>query len=245
MLITDIKDIKTQFSPELIITADGSHSLYIKDLDEPYHSFHGAIQESKHVFIEAGLKTLFLNPPLRLEKGIVPKINILEIGLGTGLNALLSILETKKLPLTINYTCIEPFPIDIELAKQLNYLELLNENGNYNSIFNNIHNCDWEKDIAISKNFNLHKIKNKLQEVSFTKTFDLVYFDAFGPPTQPEMWTEEIFQKIYTATNLKGILVTYCAKGVVKRTLKKVGFTVETLPGPARKREMLRALKSC
>jgi tRNA U34 5-methylaminomethyl-2-thiouridine-forming methyltransferase MnmC len=225
---------------EIIKTADGSHSLYVKDLDEHYHSIHGAIQEGLHVFIEMGLKA----SALRLSKGEenVSTINILEIGLGTGLNVFLTYLEILKNPLSIHYTALEAFPLENEIINELNYIELLGA-AQHQKNFDQIHSCEWNKNIELTKNFTLHKIKNTLQEVKFENIFDIIYFDAFGPRVQPEMWTEEIFAKIYSATKLNGFLVTYCAKGEVKRTLKKVGFTVETLQGPPGKREMVRAVR--
>ncbi len=224
----------------LIKTEDGSHSLYVKELNEHYHSIHGAIQESKHVFINAGLQQSISKSP--------SSISILEIGLGTGLNALLTFIESQKNIRTIHYTALEAFPIGIELVKELNYPELLatcelNNEASLRSVFNTLHSCEWQKEIAISENFIFQKIKNTLQKAEFINTYDLIYFDAFGPPVQPEMWTEELFSKIFSATNSNGILVTYCAKGEVKRTLKKVGFTVESIPGPPGKREMIRGNK--
>lgn len=225
----------------LIKTEDGSHSLYVKELNEHYHSIHGAIQESKHVFINAGLKHIFSKK--------TSSISILEIGLGTGLNALLTFIESKQFIKTINYTALEAFPIGIELAQELNYPELLtssemNNKVFFRSVFNLIHTSQWEKEIAISDQLIFSKIKNTLQKVKFANTYDLIYFDAFGPPVQPEMWTEELFTKLFASTKPNGILVTYCAKGEVKRTLKKVGFTVESLEGPPGKREMVRATRN-
>ena len=248
----------------IIKTADGSHSLYVNDLDEHYHSIHGAIAEAMHVFIKNGLQYLY-------DKRYA-EINILEIGLGTGLNALLTSIESEKLNIKINYTALEAYPLSMELINELNYIEQIgvgeksqaelgsgsasandqiekqvrddSQNRNVSDAFHLIHSSAWEKDIAFSKNFSLHKIQNTLQEIKFNKTFDLIYFDAFGPRVQPEMWTEDVFSKIYNATNENGCLVTYCAKGEVKRTLKKVGYTVETLPGPPRKREMVRGTKT-
>ena len=225
---------------KIIKTADGSHSLYVKDLDEHYHSIHGAIQESLHVFIEAGLKYVSLQTN--------SVINILEIGFGTGLNALLTYIEAEKLNIKINYTSLEAYPLSTDLVNELNYAELLTDFSNkefaLQNIFQKLHTCDWGNDNLLSKNFTLRKIKNRLQEINFEHTFDLIYFDAFGPRVQPEMWAEGLFEKIIAATNPNGCLVTYCAKGEVKRTLKKVGFVVETLPGPPRKREMVRGIKS-
>lgn len=227
-------------SRELITTADGSHSLYVKDLDEHYHSIHGAIQEAQHVFIKTGIQHLVSQN--------YSSISILEIGFGTGLNTLLSYLEAEKLNIKVNYTSLEAYPLDIKIINQLNYVDLISKIENKSSeevldAFRLIHAVDWEKETKLSENFSLLKIKNTLQEIKFSSAFDLIFFDAFGPRVQPEMWTEELFSKIYAATNPKGCLVTYCAKGEVKRTLKKVGFTVETLPGPPRKREMVRAGK--
>lgn len=225
---------------ELITTADGSHSLYVKDMDEHYHSIHGAIQEAQHVFMKMGILHV-------VSKGL-KTINILEIGFGTGLNTLLSYLESEKLNVKFNYTSLEAFPLSAEIVSQLNYVELISKiestsESDLKEMFQSIHKADWEKEIELSKNFILLKFKATLQEIKFTSTFDLIFFDAFGPRVQPEMWTEELFTKIYATTNPKGCLVTYCAKGEVKRTLKKVGFTVETLPGPPRKREMVRGTK--
>jgi tRNA U34 5-methylaminomethyl-2-thiouridine-forming methyltransferase MnmC len=226
--------------PTLIQTADGSHSLYLKELDEHYHSIHGAIQEGKHVFIETGLKKIPL-PYHKTEEG-KSTIDILEIGLGTGLNAFLTYLERANITAQINYTALEAYPLNSEIIAQLNYLELLSAKQ-HQTLFNKIHECSWEQLNQLDVNFYIHKIKNTLQQVVFSKQFDIIYFDAFGPRVQPEMWTEDIFTKIYSATKPNGFIVTYCAKGEVKRTLKKVGFTVESLPGPPRKREMVRATK--
>lgn len=245
---------------ELITTADGSHSLYVKELDEHYHSIHGAIQEAQHVFIKTGIQHLVSQN--------YSTISILEIGFGTGLNTLLSFLEAEKLNVKLDYTSLEAFPLDTEIVSRLNYVELIskidsgissvhtstplsvteqsdisNHENKIKNIFQQLHSCEWEKKTELSKNFSLLKIKNTLQEIKFSSNFDLIFFDAFGPRVQPEMWTEEVFSKIYASTNPKGCLVTYCAKGEVKRTLKKVGYIVETLPGPPRKREMVRAMK--
>ena len=217
----------------IIKTADGSDSLFVKDLNEHYHSTHGAIQESRHVYIDAGLKYISSNNN---------SINILEIGFGTGLNALLTSIEAEGLKLKINYTTLEAYPLDIEIINKLNYADCVS-GENQKEIFTSIHTCEWEKSIPISPFFNLHKIKNALQEIEFTDTYNLIYFDAFAPNVQPEMWTEEVFTKLYSVLKPNGSIVTYCAKGEVKRTLKKVGFEVESLPGPPGKREMVRGNK--
>ena len=217
----------------IIKTADGSDSLFVKDLNEHYHSTHGAIQESRHVYIDAGLKYISSNNN---------SINILEIGFGTGLNALLTSIEAEKLKLNINYSTLEAYPLDMEIINKLNYADCVS-GENQKEIFTTIHTCEWEKCIPISPFFNLHKIKNTLQEIEFTDTYNLIYFDAFAPNVQPEMWTEEVFTKLYSVLKPNGSIVTYCAKGEVKRTLKKVGFEVESLPGPPGKREMVRGNK--
>ena len=227
-------------SIEIIKTADGSHSLYVKELNEHYHSIHGAIQESKHVFIEAGLNYfLKINPK---------NISILEIGFGTGLNTFLTYLKSTEINMPIHYTSLEAFPISMELVNELNYADLLSDskidNSSLKNTFKSIHTCIWENDNLLSDNFTLKKINKTLQKIIFNDTFDIIYFDAFGPRVQPELWTEEIFRKIYNNTSTKGVLVTYCAKGEVKRTLKKIGFTIESLQGPPGKREMLRAVKN-
>ncbi|MEO6904561.1 MAG: tRNA (5-methylaminomethyl-2-thiouridine)(34)-methyltransferase MnmD [Bacteroidia bacterium] len=228
--------------PEVIVTKDGSHSLYIKALGEHYHSINGAIQESMHIFINAGLRYI-------LEDKInnSPKINILEIGLGTGLNALLTFAEAQNLNISINYSALEAYPIHKELVDQLNYATLLNaidkNNVDLNLIFQRIHSSEWEKQILFSDNFSFHKIKDKLQTANFDEQYNVIYFDAFAPSVQPEMWTEEVFIKLFSALDKKGILVTYCAKGEVKRILKKIGFNIDSLQGPPGKREMVRAIK--
>lgn len=221
---------------KVIQTGDGSHSLYVEALNEHYHSVHGAIQESRHVFIEAGLKYV----PAK-------KISILEVGLGTGLNVLLTIMENQTLKKEIVYTALEAYPVEPELVHLLNYPDLL-MNSSYTkerlqTLFNSIHMCEWGKKIEIEPLFQLNKIKTKLQEVLLRDEFDLLYFDAFGPTAQPEMWTEDVFLKLWESLKVGAVMVTYCAKGNVKRSLKKIGFIVETLPGPPGKREMIRARK--
>lgn len=226
---------------KLITTSDGSHSLFVPELNETYHSRHGAIQESKHVFIEAGLKSE--------EVKTLPKskpTHILEIGFGTGLNAFLTYLEanTNTIKSPIHYTSLEAYPIDFELATQLNYPKLLNTNEYDTQSFKIMHDCPWEKVVAITSNFHLTKLQQKLEEANLPDNhFHLVYYDAFAPEKQAELWTEDIFTKIYACMQPKGVLTTYCAKGVVKRTLKKVGFEVVALPGPSGKREMTKVIK--
>ncbi len=217
---------------EFKITGDGSHTLYVEALDETYHSRHGAIQEALHVFINAGL-----NHFNKLE------LNVLEIGLGTGLNAFLTLLEAKKRNIEINYTAIEAFPLEEDIIKQLNYTEELNSTIDEEAVFDLIHRVEWERHQEITQEFKLNKVNVDLNHYHSKEVFDVIYFDAFGPNVQPEMWSEAIFNNMYNHLSKDGVLVTYCAKGSVKRTLKKVGFEVEALPGPPGKREMTRARK--
>ena len=218
---------------ELIITGDGSNTLFIPDFNEHYHSTFGAITESGVVFIDAGLKQVLRN---------LSEINLLEIGFGTGLNALLSFLEaTGK---TIHYTTIEAFPLDYSIIETLNFSDFLTLK-NAGAVFTSIHQAPWEKEHSISDHFFITKINSKIEEVALPEShFDLVYFDAFGPEVQPELWTEEIFIKIGNSMKKGGILTTYSAKGQIRRNLKGAGFDVEKLPGPPGKRHITRATKT-
>lgn len=219
---------------EIIFTADGSHSIYVPELNECYHSKFGALAESQHIFINTGFKAI---------PEYINKINILEIGLGTGLNALLTYDEAAKTGKQIYYTGIEFYPLEIEFIKQLNYTKTTNRNYS-GKIFLEIHEASWNKEVRISDFFSIEKINKKIEEYLPEKEkFDLIYFDAFGPEVQPELWTEDIFAKLAASIKLNGILVTYSTKGDVKRVLKKSGFTIEKLPGPPGKREILRAKK--
>ncbi len=218
---------------ELQKTADGSHTLFIPELNETYHSIHGAIQESQHVFIKNGLHYF----------SDKKTVNILEVGFGTGLNALLTLLDKQNLAQQVNYVSLEKFPLNLALIVQLNYTTQLKLNVAQTALFNQLHICEWNKLTPITNNFNLLKIEKDLADFQYETTFDIVYFDAFAPEKQAELWTAEIFSKIYDLLRPNGILVTYCAKGVVKRTIKSVGFQLETLPGPPGKREMIRAKK--
>ncbi len=214
------------------ITADGSHTLYVKDLNETYHSINGAIQESKHIFINAGFNYL--------KK---PQLKILEVGFGTGLNAFLTLLECIKTKTKIDYTTIETFPLANKIIEQLNYTTELKSILKETKLFHLLHQVAWERYQKITSNFQLNKIKVELNNYQTIEQFDLVYFDAFAPQVQPDMWTKSIFEKVYDLMSEGGILVTYCAKGSVKRTLIEVGFNIENLPGPPGKREITRARK--
>lgn len=215
------------------LTKDGSHTFYIKELDEYYHSIHGAIQESNTIFINAGLKAIDKT-----------EINIFEMGFGTGLNAFMTFLEAQQNKLKINYYTIEAYPISLEEAKLLNYHKELNAETE-REIFLKMHDCPWNESIKISENFILHKIKKEIENLKSNDlpSVDLIYFDAFAPSAQPQLWEKGILKLMYDILKSNGILTTYCAKGVFKRTLKEVGFEVESLPGPIGKREMTRAIK--
>ena len=219
---------------EFLKTGDGSTTIHLPDWDEQYHSKHGAIAEANHVFIATGLHHyLKLNP--------CTEISILEIGFGTGLNALLTLLEAEILKVKINYTGVEAYPISSDEVKGLNYAEQLNVPD---AIFQQLHDVSWEELVAINSNFSLKKNQLFFDKISEKDVFQLIYFDAFGARVQPELWTEEIFQIMFEALKTNGVLVTYAAKGSVRRAMQAVGFVVERLPGPPGKREMLRATKS-
>jgi len=216
---------------EIIQTSDGSTTIHLTDWDENYHSKHGAIQEAKHVFIKNGL-SLFSNQ----------SISILEIGFGTGLNAFISFLESKKLNLNIDYVGVEAYPISAEEVVAMNYVDELNALVAI-SIFSEMHSSEWDKKNILTNDFSLTKRKQFFEEIDDIAQFDLIYFDAFGYRVQPELWSTSIFQKMFTSLKPNGILVTYAARGVVKRSMIEVGFTVEKLVGPPGKREMFRATK--
>jgi len=221
--------------PILKTTSDGSHTLFLPELNEHYHSTFGALQEAKLVFIQNGLH--YLQPCLK-------EINLLEVGFGTGLNALLTVLEAKKQQRKINYVAIEPFPLQKEVINTLNFPEQIG-GPEAEGYFNKLHTANWGQASFLSDYFILNKIEAKLQEITLKQQqFHLIYFDAFGPDVQPEMWTEEVFAKLYDCLNFDGVLVTYSCKGSVKRALLAAGFLIEKLPGPEGKREVLRAVKT-
>jgi tRNA U34 5-methylaminomethyl-2-thiouridine-forming methyltransferase MnmC len=215
---------------EIIRTEDGSTTIRLADWDECYHSKYGAIQESRHVFIENGL-SLFKGKP----------VSILEIGFGTGLNAFITFLESHNYG-PIDYVGVEAYPILDEEVALMNYPDELG--GQFQSIFDKMHEAEWEKAFDLNENFKLTKRKIFFREIDYTNQFDLIYFDAFGFNVQPELWSAEIFKRMHNALKTNGILVTYAARGVVKRNLQEVGFKVEKLPGPPGKREMMRAFKN-
>ncbi len=214
---------------EIKITSDGSTTFYLPELNEHFHSTHGAIQEAYHVYIKNGLQQITLN-----------EISILEIGFGTGLNCFITLLETDK---TIDYTGVEAYPITREEVTKVNYVSQLNATKHQKE-FDEIHNVSWEEKHAITNKFHLTKRKQFFKDINDQNKFDLIYFDAFGPDIQPELWSEIIFKKMYKALKPNGILVTYAAKGDVKRNLKSVGFSLKRLPGPPGKWHMLKATKN-
>ena len=217
----------------IVTTGDGSKTIHIEEWNENYHSTHGAVQEAKHVFLKYGLS-------LFDEK---KEVSIFEVGFGTGLNAILTYQYAQEKQLTIHYNSIEAYPVSKTELEQLDYSSLF-ENKLLQDVYAKLHHVPWNQEEVISSDFILHKIHQKMEGYIFpTKQFDLIYFDAFGPRVQEGMWTQAIFQKLYDSLKEGGVLVTYCAKGQVKRDLKSVGFNVETLPGPPGKREMTRGRK--
>jgi tRNA U34 5-methylaminomethyl-2-thiouridine-forming methyltransferase MnmC len=221
---------------QIISTGDGSSSILNLALNETYHSTHGAVQESKHVFIENGLRHF-------VEKNQPREISIFEVGFGTGLNVLLAILFAALHKSQIYYTSIEAFPIDSLTAEQLNYPALLG-GAPFDSYFKKIHESPWNIRNQIIEHFSLFKIESSLQTVNLNAaSYDIIFFDAFAPSKQPEMWTKEILEKIVLTMKPTSVFITYCAKGQLKRDLKSLGLLVESLPGPPGKREMVRATK--
>ncbi len=217
---------------KLILTSDGSHTISLPELNVTYHSVHGAIQESKHVFIEAGFRSDYLVH--------ADQFSILEVGFGTGLNALLTAIEAEKTGQSIYYVALEPFRLNEDLVDTLNYCELLGRRD-LQTDFMRMHQCDWNKGIVVTEHLLMHKSYDTLQSFHHTTKFNLIYFDAFDPTAQPELWTKEIFEKMFAMLEPGGVLVTYCSKGDVRRAMQAAGFTVEKLPGPKGKREMIRA----
>ncbi|TBN06615.1 SAM-dependent methyltransferase [Hyunsoonleella flava] len=223
---------------EIITTADGSSTIHLPDWNEQYHSKHGAIQEAYHVFIKHGLHHFCHSE--RSEES--QEIAILEIGFGTGLNAFITYLETENSNIKIDYVGVEGYPVSNKEIELLNYTSELKQEGK-DQIFKMLHNCSWEDKHRISRHFTLAKQQKMFDKIDDVNAFNLIYFDAFGARVQPELWTEAIFKIMYTALKQNGVLVTYAAKGSVRRAMEAVEFTVERLPGPPGKREMLRATK--
>lgn len=214
----------------LRITEDGSHTVFVNELDEPYHSTHGAVQESTHVFIKQGLMTVNRSP-----------VKLLELGFGTGLNALLTLSEALKHELEIYYHAVEKYPLEETEYSKLNYEKLID--GLPEGILQRMHSCPWEEPVQISKGFTLYKEKADFRTMKLPSQIDLVYYDAFSPDKQPELWSSKVIGLVGQAAHPGTILVTYSAKGIVRRTLDSCGFKVYKLAGPPGKREMIRAVK--
>ncbi|WP_299128984.1 tRNA (5-methylaminomethyl-2-thiouridine)(34)-methyltransferase MnmD [uncultured Winogradskyella sp.] len=233
---------------KIITTSDGSKSIQIEDWNEQYHSKHGAIQEAKHVFIKHGLLYFCaeFSSVSHVKCHSEPckeshPINILEIGFGTGLNAFLTLIEAEKLKQNINYVGVEAYPVDANEIDQLNYVNLISET--HKPEFEKMHGVSWEFQHQIHSGFLLEKQQKFFKDIASKNEFDIVYFDAFGARVQPELWTEDVFAIMYKTMKNNAVLVTYSAKGSVRRAMQAVGFSVERLPGPPGKREMLRARK--
>jgi tRNA U34 5-methylaminomethyl-2-thiouridine-forming methyltransferase MnmC len=216
----------------LIPTKDGSYTFFSPVFQESYHSVNGALEESNHVFIENGLNAL------------LPKtdtIHILETGMGTGLNLLLTFLKSGELSMPIHYTALEYYPLTTAMIEA--YRETDPFIRSNMPVFDKIHTSDWETENSLALNFHFTKKLEKIEDLCAVETYDLIYFDAFAPDTQPELWTTDVMEKMFRALKPTGILVTYCAKGQVRRNMKAAGFSIEKLPGPTGKREMTRAIK--
>ena len=212
---------------ELLTTGDESPTLYNSELNETYHSRHGARQESEHVYIASGLDELKHKS----------KIRVFEMGFGTGLNILLANNFAVRNDIHLDITTIELFPLEEKIWRKLDYSHTPEEK----STFIQLHEASWEEQLQVTPQILLHKRKMGLEELEYEKAFDILFFDAFGPDKQPHLWTPEVFSKLYKALDDNGVLVTYSAKGQVRRDLQSVGFNVERIPGPPGKREMLRA----
>lgn len=224
----------TRDNIKLIVTQDGSHSLFSERFGEQYHSKYGAIRESRHVFIESGLFYKLAS---------ADKLNILEIGFGSGLNAFMTYIETLQRPKHIYYETIEAYPLPLSEAKKLNFPEQLKA-VEHQQAFLQMHELPWDEPFDLSEKFTFKKSLKLFEDINeHGLLFDLIYFDAFAPGTQPELWENPVLSRICAKLSTGGVLVTYSAKGSVKRNLKSLGLTVENLPGPPGKREMIRATK--
>lgn len=236
---------KQTLPSEIEVTADGSHTLFVPSMDEHYHSVNGAKTEAEHIYINYGLKKSDASP-----------LHVLEIGFGTGLNAFLTLIEAERTQKKVLYTSLELYPLSPEVIRQLNYPDVIYPE--YSDLYYDLHRAAWNEPIEITPNFTLFKLNVDFTRITQAEEpgqwkpgafanhpirYDVIYFDAFAPEKQPEMWNQELFNALYSSMNSKGILMTYCAKGIVRRMLQSSGFTVERLPGPPGKREVLRATK--
>lgn len=225
---------------KVVLTADGSHTLEINNGAEHYHSMHGAVQEARHVFIDTGLVYKYSQQS---------KVSVLEIGMGTGLNAFLTLCWVQQHEGVLEYTGLETFPLQKKEWEVLNYVDLIGPGGpeekeQFQGLWDALHDSPWEVWSQINEFSKCRKLEVKVQDFSLKETFDVVYFDAFGPRHQPDMWTDEVFELMANLLAPGGTLVTYCAKGEVRRSMQRAGLKVERLPGPPGKREMLRAIKT-
>lgn len=221
---------------QLIATDDGSNSLYVPALNETYHSFHGALRESRHVFLKEGL--IYWH-----EVTGKKSVKILEMGFGTGLNAILTADYASKEQISISYDTLEAYPLEASIVSKLNYPDLLQDNS-LKEQFSALHSSPWNEEVIINLHFTLHKVHQKIEDFSLeNQYYDIVFFDAFAPNKQAELWTSAILEKCYKSLKARGIFVTYCAKGQLKRDLKSIGLEVQTLTGPPGKKEMVRAVK--
>ncbi len=217
---------------KIITTKDGSKTIFIPEWNENYHSKHGALQEALHVFIKSGLKQIDSD-----------HVRVLEVGYGSGLNAILTYIEAQNKDQTIHYAGIEAFPISKDEFNALDYGSLTGVSA-AKDILQKFFDAPWEESVQIETDFSLQKMKIQLEDFDSNESkYDLIYFDAFGPRVQPEIWALDVLSKMYDTLDNKGIFVTYCAKGQVRRDLESLGFEVEKIPGPPGKREMLRAHK--
>jgi len=221
-------------SLKIIKTSDGSDTIFNEDLNETYHSLNGSINESELVYIRNGLE-YFLN------KKTTDSVRVLEIGFGTGLNFLLTKIFMEERSEKLFYHTLEPFPLPSGLIKKINYIEKIGES--YRDIFNKSHKSRPNETVNLNEKISFLRSELTLESIKFSKKYDVIYFDAFAPSRQPEIWGIENLEKIYSHMNLNSILVTYCSSGRFKRDLRRVGFGVVVLPGPAGKREMVRAIK--
>lgn len=224
------------------LTADGSHTLFNETLNAYYHSIHGALEESQHIFINLGLREVlshYLSEDTNGNSETKPVVNVFEMGFGTGLNAFLTWREAERVQVPIHYVTVEAYPISEEKGEELNYNELFQTDQ-----LTLLHRAPWGEPIRLSPYFTIDKQFSTLQNFDTPTRFDAVYYDAFAPTAQPELWTAEIFEKLARWLKTGGNLTTYCSKGDVKRNLKSAGFTVQKHPGPGYKREVLRAIRN-
>ena len=217
---------------EILLTQDGSYTVAIPEMNVTYHSIRGALQESIHIYIQSGLQ-------YALPKVAIETISVFEMGFGTGLNALLTMQEAIRLKRRINYYAVELFPLTIEEAKALKQDDQLGT-GN---LAMQLHEAPWEEEVMINEYFSLYKTNQSLLDLSLNIQFDVVYFDAFAPNDQPELWTEAVFANLFNNLNNNGVLVTYSCKGTVRRIMQAVGFIVNKIPGPIGKAEIVRAIR--